>query len=115
MADVTGALHHDFHGRAYTLRLTLGGLANLQGRYGNDLGGLLSGGITGVPPFGLLLDIVTEALIKGEKMDRDDAADLADEIQTADRGVAIRLIEAAFPPQTNSSAGNRAAPRQRKS
>lgn len=109
MADVTGALHHDFGGRGYTLRLTLGGIAKLQGRYGNDLGGLLTG-IEGTPPFGIMIDMVAAALEKGERMPAAEAADLADDMLTADKGLVERLMKAAFP----ETAGNGAAPKKAK-
>lgn len=109
MADVTGALHHEFAGKTYVLRLTLGGIAALQGRYGNDLGGLLTVGIQGVPPFGLMIDIVTEALRKGERMPESEARDLADDILTADQSVAMMVLTAAFPDQP----GNEPAPKSK--
>lgn len=106
MADVTGALHEDFGGKTYTLRLTLGGIAKLQAKYGNDLGGLLSGGIEGVPPFGLMIDIVAAALEKGERISAGDAADLADDMLTADQTIMGRLMKS-FPDQV----GNGQAPK----
>lgn len=106
MADVTGALHHDFGGRSYTLRLTLGGIAKLQGKHGNDLGGLLTG-IEGIPPFGVMIDLLAAALEKGEGIPSDKAADLADDMLTADQGIVQRLMTAAFP----ASAGNAEAPK----
>ncbi|SEN90721.1 hypothetical protein SAMN04489859_102174 [Paracoccus alcaliphilus] len=107
MADVTGALHHDFGGKTYTLRLTLGGISKLQGKYGNDLGGLLDGGIEGVPPFGMMIDIIAAALEKGERISADDAADLADDMLTADRSIMEKVMKAAFPDQV----GNAQAPK----
>lgn len=107
MSDVTGALHHDFGGRSYTLRLTLGGIGKLQGRHGNDLGGLLSGGIEGIPPFSLMIDIVAVALEKGERMAPDEAQDVADDIITADQSVFEKLMRAAFP----GDAGKAKAPK----
>src|SRR5690606_10942214 len=103
MADVTGALHHEFNGRGYTLRLTLGGIAKLQAKHGNDVGGLFAeGGIEGVPPFGIMIDVVAAALEKGERLPGDEAADLADDMLTADPRLVERLIAAAFP----SASGN---------
>ena len=108
MADVTGALHHSFGDKTHTLRLTLGGIANLQGRYGNDLGGLLSGKIEGTPPFRLLIDVVAEALKKGEGLSEDDAAALADDMLTADKQLVQRVLDMAFP--TQDASGNAKAP-----
>lgn len=107
MADVTGALHHEFGGRTYALRLTLGGIAKLQGKYGNDLGGLLTGKVEGTPPFGIMIDMVAAALEKGERLPADEAADLADDMLTADKRLVEGLMKAAFPEQ----AGNETAPK----
>lgn len=107
MADVTGALHHDFGGKTYTLRLTLGGFAKLQGKYGNDLGGLLTGGIEGVPPFGIMIDIIAAALEKGERISADEAVDLADDMLTADQSIMDKVMKSAFPDQV----GNAKAPK----
>ncbi|NPD15744.1 hypothetical protein HOY34_11075 [Xinfangfangia sp. D13-10-4-6] len=106
MADVTGALHHAFGGKTYTLRLTLGGIAKLQDKYGNDVGGLLTGGIEGIPPMGLLVSVVAEALVKGEKMPQAEAYELADDIVTADQSIVGQIIVAAFP----DAEGNGKAP-----
>lgn len=110
MADVTGALHHEFAGKTYTLRLTMAGIAALQDKHGNDLGGLLTGGTQGIPPFALLIDIVIEALVKGEKMQRDEAEELADDLLTADQTLAVRILNASFPDVS----GNAKAPSKRK-
>lgn len=107
MSDVTGALHHEFGGRSYTLRLTLGGIGKLQGKHGNDLGGLLTGGIQGIPPFSLMIDVVAVALEKGERMSSDEAQDVADDIITADQSVFEKLMKAAFPDPS----GKRKAPK----
>lgn len=107
MADVTGALAHEFGGRSYSLRLTLGGIAKLQGKHGNDLGGMLTGKVEGIPPFGIMIDMVAAALEKGERMPPDEAADLADDMLTADKALVEALMKAAFPEQ----AGNAKAPK----
>ena len=109
MADVTGALAHEFGGRSYTLRLTLGGIAKLQGKHGNDLGGMLTGKVEGTPPFGIMIDMVAAALEKGERMPSDEAADLADDMLTADKTLVEALMKAAFPEQ----AGNAKAPKSK--
>ncbi len=108
MADVTGALAHSFGGQEYSLRLTLGGIAKLQAKHGNDLGGLLSGKVEQVPPFGIMLDMIAVSLEKGHKLAPDEAAELADEMMTADKGVFERLMKAAFP---DAVAGNVPAPK----
>lgn len=118
MADVTGALHHKFGESTYCLRLTLGGIAKLQGKHGNDLGGLLSGKFDAVegqpapiPPFDIMIDMIATALIKGEKMSEAEALDLADDMLTADQALAGRLMEAAFPGQVKE--GNGQAPKRK--
>lgn len=107
MADMTGALHHDFGGKSYTLRLTFGVLAKLQGRHGDDLRGLLTGAVVSAPPFAVMLDAVSEALVKGGSP-RDIAADLADDMLTADPDLFTRLLSAAFPAMVKG--GNGEAP-----
>ena len=99
MADVTGALTHEHGGRSYRLRLTLGGIAELQGKHGNDLCGLLSGGLKKgvVPPFSVMIDLLAVSLRKGEGMARDEAYDLADDMLTSDQSVFARVMLAAFP------------------
>ncbi|MCJ8138433.1 hypothetical protein [Falsirhodobacter halotolerans] len=119
MSDVTGAYHHAFGEKTYRLRLTLGGIAKLQGRHGDDLGGLLSGkyakkegdmGPAPIPPFGIMLDVVAVALEKGEALPADEAADLADDLMTADRNVFSHVMTAAFP----DSVGNEKPPRAKR-
>lgn len=122
MADVTGTLHHHHDGRTYALRLTMGGLAKLQGRHGLDLGGLLSAkfdlpddreaedgeAARPIPPFAIMLDVVAVSLEKGERMDPEDAAELADDLLTGDRGLCGAVMQAAFPGA--AKAGNARAP-----
>ena len=110
MADVTGALHHEYGGRSYTLRLSLGGIAKLQGKYGNDLCGLLTGEAEGVPPFAVMIDMVAASLEKGEGMPADEAIEVADDLLTADQGLVQRVLNAAFP----AAAGNAKAPKASK-
>lgn len=97
MADVTGALHHDFAGKTYRLRLTWGVLADLQGKHGDDFLSRLEVVAGKLPPFALMIDIVAGALVKGERMDEADARDLADDMLTADPELVSRLLLAAFP------------------
>lgn len=112
MADVTGALHHDFGGKTYTLRLTMATLGKLQGVHGNDLGGLLTGKAEGVLSFTMLVDIVAAGLQKGGGADAETSGELADEMLTADQGIVTRLMEASFPALTN--AGNVKAPKAKR-
>lgn len=114
MADVTGALHHEFGGRTYCLRLTMAGLGRVQDRHGNDLGGLLSDDASAVPPFSVLVLLVAVALEKGERIGADDAADLADEMMTADPGLSGRLLHAAFPGMFKGGPGNAKAPARKR-
>lgn len=112
MADVTGALHHEFAGRTYCLRITMLGLAALQDQYGDDIGGLLSGKFdpsedgkpAPIPPFRIMVDLVKVALIKGEKMTDDEALELADDMATDQRDLGVLALRAAFPPP--AAAGN---------
>ncbi|RDW14433.1 hypothetical protein [Paracoccus thiocyanatus] len=96
MADVTGALHHEFGGKCYELRMTFGVLAKLQARHGSDLKGLLSGSVEKIPAFDVMLDGVAGALVKGG-VPEEAAADLADDMLTADPELFARLLSAAFP------------------
>lgn len=109
MADVTGALHHEFGGKTFTLRLTLGGIAKLQAKYGNGLGGMLDGTIRGTPPFGIMIDVLAVALEKGQQLPADQAADLADDMLTAGVSLFEELMKAAFPDL--AKAGNAKAPK----
>ncbi|WP_294932422.1 hypothetical protein [uncultured Paracoccus sp.] len=119
MADATGALHHEFDGHNYSLRLTLGGIAKLQGRHGDDLGGLLSGKYDSdegkgqkIPPFGIMIDIVAESLVKGENLPEEDARDLADDMLSADLGLFQQVLASAFPDlRKGTGQGNRKAPK----
>ena len=105
MADVTGALHHEFQGKSYTLRITMRGLAQLQDMHGADLGGLLSGGGGAIPFLAPSLDLISVALQRGEGMDKAEADDLADEMFTADRNFAQRVLAAAFPDVVAAAPG----------
>ena len=116
MSDITGTVHHSFGGCEYCLRLTLGGIAKLQMKHGNDLGGMLTGraaDASEIPKFGLMIDIVTVALEKGGIAPELDAAALADDMLTADKGLATRLLQAAFPEADKqaSSPGKKKAPK----
>ena len=64
-----------------------------------------------MPPFQIMLDIVRVALEKGEKISGDDAADLADDMLTADKALWGRVWAAAFP---EAQKGNAPAPTKAK-
>ena len=103
MADITGTLCVQHGGRTYALRLTMRSIATLQGEFGNDLGGLLTGKGT-VPDVSLCLRVVELALCGGTPGTVDTIGDipvpaLADELLTADFGIFERLMGAAFPDQ----------------
>jgi hypothetical protein len=105
MADVTGALHVQHDGAQYTLRLTFAGIAELQGRFDNTLGGLLDGTAGNAPNFAVFLAIVEVALLKGTPgLDRGRAAALADEMLTKDHELAARVLTAAFPAMAGNGA-----------
>lgn len=97
MADLTGTIREGFGGKEYELRLTMRGIATLQDRYGLTLGGLLDNSIGDIPPFGLLLDLVSVSLQKGSKLPEAEADDLAEELLTADQMIVGRIIKATFP------------------
>lgn len=111
MADVTGALHHDFGGKSYRLRLTWRVLADLQGKHGDDFLSQLDAGAGRMLPFGVMIDIVAKALARGESLDEGQVQDLADDMLTADPELVSRLLESAFPP---ASGNGGAAPAKRK-
>lgn len=101
MADITGALHHEFGGKTYCLRMTMRGIAKMQALHGNDLGGLLreseEGAPAGVPPLAPALDLISIALQRGENMAQEEADVLADDMMTAERALSSRVLAAAFP------------------
>lgn len=98
MADVTGALHHEFGGKFYTLRLTMSVLAKLQARHGPDfLAKFNAAEVAKSPPFALMIDMVTLSLVKGMGMPETMAADLADDMITAQNDLPASLLAAAFP------------------
>ncbi len=104
MADVTGTVHHQYGGKEYTLRLTFGVLAKLQAKHGDDLNGMLTGGRSKAPSFGIMLDAVSGALAKGGTTG--DLEVLADDMLSADPDLFARLMAAAFP----DAVGNDKAP-----
>lgn len=108
MADVTGALHHPFNGKEYTLRMSFGVIAKLQAKHGSDLKGLLIGKTEGTPPFDVMLDAIAESLMKCGQPD-DGIADLADDMLSADPELFARLLTTAFP----DAVGNGAAPKKK--
>lgn len=96
MADVTGAVHHSFDGKDYTLRLTFAVLGKLQAKHGDDLKGLLSGKASAAPPFAVMVDAIAGALVKGG-VPTGEADELADDMLTADPELFPRVMSAAFP------------------
>lgn len=111
MADVTGALHHSFGGKNFALRLTWGVLADLQGAHGDDFLFRLEPVEGKLPPFALMIDIVSRSLMRGEGFPESEARDLADDMLTADPELVSRLMESAFP---NSAGNGKAAAVKRK-
>lgn len=104
MADVTGALRRTVGGKTYAMRLTPLGIAALQDLYGNDFLAQIEK-TQGLPNLRLFVDIVTEALIKGEAMAREDAQPLADDLVAGDLSLPLEIIQAAFPaPEGTASA-----------
>ncbi|SOC11454.1 hypothetical protein SAMN05877809_105290 [Rhodobacter sp. JA431] len=104
MADVTGTCRHQFGGKSYSLRLTWGVMAKLQAEYGEDFLDRLE--IKGnAIPFALMIAIIGESLIKGEKMGKDEAYDLADDFVSSDPELIGRVVKAAFP-DAEVSVGN---------
>lgn len=96
MADVTGTLRRDLGGKTYAMRLTPLGIAALQDRYGNDFLAQIEK-TQGLPNLRLFVDIVAEALIKGEGMTREEAHPLADDLVAGDLSLPLEIIQAAFP------------------
>jgi hypothetical protein len=97
MIDPTGAVEIQFGGKTYAMRLTMRGIARLQAKHGRTLAGLLDGTQGDFPDMGVVLDLVSEALQRGEGLDAAAADDLADEIATADASVVGRIMASAFP------------------
>lgn len=97
MIDPTGALEVEHGDKTYCLRLTMRGIARLQARHGRNLAGLLDGSAGDIPDMAAVLDLVSEALQKGEGIKAAEADDLADELATADPMVVGRILGAAFP------------------
>lgn len=117
MSDITGTVHHQFAGREYELRLTLGGVSKLQAKHGLDVGGMLSADGANdhkIPDFGIMIDIVAIALEKGGSCADVDQWDLADDMLTGDKSLAARILQAAFPEARaggGGAAGKRVAPK----
>jgi hypothetical protein len=110
MAAITGEVRAEHGGRTYTLRFTALGLGRLQEEFGSSLGGLLDGTAKESVLMLPMVGIIREALRKGERMPHDEAQELADDMLTADMDLAVRVLNAAFPPpKPGKSAGRRAA------
>jgi len=102
MADPTGALQHEHGGKTYELRLTMRGLAKLQGKHGLNIAGMLDGTAGDIPNMGAVLDLVSEALQKGSGLSAEQADELADEIATANTAIVGEIIMTAFPDQAGN-------------
>jgi hypothetical protein len=114
MADVTGTVRATLGQNEYTLRLTMRGLATLQGEFGADLGGLLSGKVAegAIPDFNIMLRVVEIALAKGmPDMTADRVRDVADDLVTDDQTILERIMQAAFP-DVAAAAGNVKRPKR---
>lgn len=112
MADVTGVCREEFGGEVYRLRLTMLGLAALQDAHGPSIAGLLDGSAGKTPSFRALVDVVSQALQKGENMPKDQAVELADAMVTADTDVVVRVLAAAFPEASAGASGNGKGPKR---
>jgi hypothetical protein len=97
MENPTGVVLESFGGKDYRLKLTMRGIAELQKKYGKSIGGLLDGTAGDIPDFNPLIDLVSLALQRGEKMKPEDADEIADNMLTADKEIIGRIIAAAFP------------------
>lgn len=108
MADFTGVIYESFGGKEYAMQLTMRGIARLQEKYGNTIGGLLDGTVGDIPDFSPLLDLVSISLQKGSKLSAEDADEIADSILTADKEIVGRIVSAAFP---EAAPGKRKGPK----
>jgi hypothetical protein len=97
MTDPTGAVEVEHGGETYSLRLTMRGIARLQAKHGRNLAGMLDGTAGDIPDMTAVLDLVSEALQKGQGLKPAEADDLADEIATADPLIIGTIIAATFP------------------
>jgi hypothetical protein len=109
MIDPTGAVEIQFGGKTYAMRLTMRGIARLQAKHGRTLAGLLDGTQGDFPDMGVVLDLVSEALQRGEGLDSASADDLADEIATADASIIGRIMASAFPDAEGNAQRKKAA------
>ena len=111
MADPTGVVEVEHGGETYSLRLTMRGIARLQAKHGRNLSGMLDGSAGDVPDMAAALDVVSEALQKGQGLPAKEADDIADELATADPMIVGRVLDGAFP---DADAGNALAKKARK-
>jgi hypothetical protein len=109
MIDPTGAVEIVFGGKTYAMRLTMRGIARVQAKHGRTLGGLLDGAPDDFPDMSVVLDLVSEALQRGEGLDAAAADDLADEIATADATIIGRIMASAFPDAAGNAPKKKAA------
>lgn len=104
MADVTGTHHIDHAGARYAFRLTMRGIAELQGEFGRDIAGILTAKPGDIPDFKAVLRIVEIALAKGSpSLPAEQVPAIAEDLASADLVAAI--LQAAFPA-VEGDAGN---------
>lgn len=103
MIDPTGCVEFIVGGKAYACRLTMRGIARLQGKHGRNIAGLLDGSAGDIPDMGAMLDLVSEALQRGSKLEAELADDIADELLSADQTIIGAIIAAAFPESVGNA------------
>lgn len=103
MADMTGTLRREYNGRTYAMRLTPLGIASLQDTYGNDFLAQIEQ-TKGLPNLRMFVDIVAQALVKGEGLPETDARSVADDLVGADMALPMAVITAAFPEAKDAAA-----------
>ena len=97
MTDPTGVVEVTLGEVTYSLRLTMRGIARLQAKHGRNLAGMLDGSAGDVPDMAAVLDLVSEALQKGQGLAAKEADEIADELATADPLIVGRILAGAFP------------------
>ncbi|MFB2530715.1 hypothetical protein ACEYYA_00940 [Paracoccus sp. p3-h83] len=102
MFDRMTARHGD---RILTLQLTMLAMADLQDKYGADLGPLGAINADSAPPFRAMVDVVAAAL---RRHHRDiDHLSVADDLLTDDLTIFARLMAVSFPqPEGAGEPGN---------
>lgn len=107
MADMTGTLRREYSGKIYAMRLTPLGIAALQDTYGNDFLAHIEQ-TKGLPNLRMFVDIVAQALVKGEGLSETDARSVADDLVGADMALPMAVITAAFPESKDAAEGSEA-------